>query len=302
MPRRRMIDPFFYTDAKVGKLSRDERSLIVGCVCQADDEGRLQGDPAFLKSQIFKYDKDLDDTTVQKLRDICLGKMKSWSATHPYRMALYSSSDEEYICFPNWAATNRPSHATKSQLPAPPPEALPLFSGKPQETSATPSSKAPETVTKSSGEPPPQSSLGQSSQGKVSIGKVREVQEDFTKFSDNETDLTDFLMKTMTQYISAGRARLLETGSYGTNLPPEKETFNKQQMAMLVLEQFWKQATGMKLSGTLWQGAFAALGKHPIEVMTRVFVKAARYHGGKHQSWKYFQTIIDEELAKSRSP
>lgn len=276
MPRRRMIDPFFYTDPKVGKLSRDERGLIVGCVCQSDDEGRLQGDPAFLKSEIFKYDNDLDNATIQKLRDACLKKMQSWPATHPYRMFLYSSSEEEYICFPNWSATNRPSHPTKSQLPPSPPEALPIFSRVPQEE-----------VPKESRDPPPQVS-----QVKVSIGQSSAVREDFTKFLDNKSDLTDFLRKTLTLHMS----------SAGEQLTPQKAA----QLGMPVLAAFWEQVVGTKLAGVLWQGAYDALQKYPVEWIAIAFVKAGPYQGGKHKSWKYFQAIIDEEMKKhppaARSP
>ena len=183
MPRRRMIGPEFWTDRKIGYLTRDERGFILGCIGQADDEGRLQADPAFLKAEIYKYDDDLDSAAVKELRDSCLAKMKSWPTIHPYYMALYYSSDEEYIFFPNWGATNRPSHATKSQIPPPPPEFLPLFS-----------STSPEIL-------PSASALGQVSQVKVSIGQVRAVQEDFRNYLDSEKDLTDFLTTTLTKYL-----------------------------------------------------------------------------------------------------
>jgi len=186
MPRRRMIDPFFWNDRKVGKLSRDGRSLIIGCVGQADDDGRLQADPAFLKSAIYKYDDDLDTTAVKELRDKCLSEMSTWPPTHPYRMVLYQSSDEEYIFFPNWNATNRPSHPSKSQLPPPPLESLPIFSG-----------TTPE-------EHPKASALGQSSLVKDSIVKSSAVREDFMKFIDSEKDLTDFLTTTLEKYLPRG--------------------------------------------------------------------------------------------------
>ena len=186
MPRRRMIDPFFWNDRKVGKLSRDGRSLIVGCVGQADDDGRLQADPAFLKSAIYKYDDDLDSTAVKELRDKCLSEMSTWPPTHPYRMVLYQSSDEEYIFFPNWNATNRPSHPSKSQLPPPPLESLPIFS-----------STTPEELPKAS-------ALGQVSQVKVRLGQVSAVQEDFRNYLDSERDLTDFLTTTLTDYMPRG--------------------------------------------------------------------------------------------------
>ena len=276
MPRRRMVDPFFYTDPKVGKISRDERSLIVGCVCQADDEGRLQGDPAFLKSQIFKYDKDLDDTAVQELRDSCLAKMQPWPKNHPYRMLLYINSDEEYIFFPNWGATNRPSHPTKSQIPSPPPELLPLFS-----------SETPEQGAKSS-------ALGQVSQVKVSIGQVSVVQEDFANL--NESELTDQLTTTLTKNISAGRAAAQV--AQGGELSPEQESTIKSRWGLEVLKKCWQDCIREKMPDAIMEGAGKALRQYSVDFVARVFAKGLPYKGGKHKSWNYFQTIIDEELEK----
>lgn len=289
MPRRRMIDPLFWDDRKVGKLSRDERSLIVGCVGHADDDGRLQADPAYLKATVFKYDDDLDQAGVQTLRDNCLTKMQSWPATHPYRMVLYHNSDEEYMFFPNWGATNRPSHPTKSQLPSPPLEPLPPVS-----------SESPETLPTSSETSPSQSRSGQSSQGQVRLGQVRVVQEDFTKFS-NESDLTESLTRTLTTEISAGRQRAAEGGlgggGPGGDLAPQEDARVRSQWGVGVLEQFWAQRVG-KMSTELFEGSLHALNKYPLEVIAKAFTKAARYKGGKHHRWNYIQTILDEETEK----
>ncbi len=284
MPRRRMIDPFFWNDRKVGKLSRDGRSLIVGCVGQADDDGRLQADPAFLKSSIYKYDDDLDSTAVKELRDKCLSEMATWPPTHPYRMVLYQSSDEEYIFFPNWNATNRPSHPSKSQLPPPPLESLPIFSG-----------TTPEELSKPS-------ALGQVSQVKVSIGQVSAVQEDFTKFLDSEKDLTDFLTTTLAKYISAGRVQVLAAEG-GRELPAETEATVRMNWGSPVLKKCWEDGVGEKIPNAIFDGARKALKQYPLEVVAKAFAKGVRYKGGKHKSWKYIQTIIDEEVEKrGRSP
>ncbi len=288
MPRRRMIDPFFWNDRKVGKLSRDVRSLIFGCVGQADDDGRLQADPAFLKSAIFKYDDDLDTAAVKELRDNCLSEMLTWPPTHPYRMVLYQSSDEEYIFFPNWNATNRPSHPTKSQLPAPSPELLPIFSSASPENSTRPSA------------------LGQVSQVKGSIGQVSAVQEDFARVSDSETDLTDLLMTTMTKNISAGRAQAA-VGLEGQPLPPETEATVRANWGIQVFKKCWKDGVGGDMPTAIFEGASKALRQYPLEVVAKAFAKGVRYKGGKHKSWKYIQTILDEEMEKrgierNRSP
>ena len=292
MPRRRMIDPFFYNDPKVGKVSRDERSLIVGCICQADDDGRLQGDPAFLKSQIFKYDKDLDDAAVQTLRDSFLAQMKSWPVNHPYRILLYSNSGEEYIFFPNWAATNKPSHPTKSQLPPPPPESLPIFSGAPQESVEKSAREAPEPLAPRS---------GQSSQGKVSIGQVSAVQEDFAKSLDSDIELTDLLTTTLTKTISAGRAAA-QTSLGAEALSPEQESTIKSQWGIQALKKCWQDGVGGDMPQAIFEGASKALKQYPLKVVAKAFAKGVRYKGGKHKSWKYFQTIIDEEMERTRAP
>lgn len=299
MPRRRMIDPFFWDDHKVGKLSRDERSLIVGCIGHADDEGRLEANPPYLKATIFKYDDDLDNAAVKKLRDSCLAKMQSWPANHPYRMVPYSSSDEEYICFPAWDATNRPSHPTKSRLPAPSPELLPILSSASPEDIAKPSGESPEGLRPRS---------GQSSQGKGSIGQVSAVQEDFTKFLDLENDLTDFLMTTLTKNICAGRARALEAGgdpggAGPGELTPETEAAVRMNWGIQVLKKCWKDGVGEDMPTAIFDGARKALKQYPLEVVAKAFAKGVRYKGGKHKSWKYIQTIIDEEIQKrGRSP
>jgi len=262
MPRRRMVDPFFWNDRKVGKLSRDERSLILGCVGHADDDGRLEADPSYLKAMIFKYDEDLDSAVVKELRDSCLSKMQSWPANHPYRMVLYTSSDEEYIFFPAWGATNKPSHPTESQLPAPPPELIPIFS-----------SPCPEELAKPSGVAPSQSRSGQSSQGKVRLDESREVQEDFTNYLNSEKDLTDFLTQTLTEYLPRGPTHV-----------------------MSVVKKLWLQGTSQEIGEDVFQVVYLALRKYPPRVLAKSLVKGMRYSPNKVKPAKYIQTVFDEQM------
>ncbi len=178
MPRRRMIGPDFWNDHHVGTLSRDERVFLLGCVGNADDEGRLIGHAAYLKAGIFMYDDDLTTTQVQEMKQGCLDKMASWPITHPYRLTPYQNSNEEYLFFPNWGEHQKPSHPAKSKLPAPSLETLPIFS-----------QQSHEEVPKDSRESPSQDRLGQSSLGKVSLGKVSAVPEDFTRYLSKEPRL-----------------------------------------------------------------------------------------------------------------
>lgn len=268
MPRRRMIGPEFWTDRKIGYLTRDERGFILGCIGQADDEGRLQSDPAFLKAEIYKYDDDLDSAAVKELRDSCLSKMETWPANHSYHMVSYINSDEEYIFFPNWGDIQKPSHPTKSKLPTPPPELLPLFSSAPQEP-----------VVQSARESPSQSSLGQSSQGKYSIGKSSAVLEDFTKYLDSEKDLTDFLTTTLTKYLPRGPTAAVD-----------------------VLYKLWEQAMGQTMPQTIFELTFDAVRKYPVPVLARSYAKLVKYKGGKTGSWKYLDKILKEQMEKEKPP
>lgn len=274
MPRRRMIDPDFWRDSRTKRLPPVERLFFLGMVGHADDEGRLLADPAYLRSIIFPYD-DFSLETIQSMRDHIL-------ETNP-NAQLYVVDGEEYLYFRKWSRYQKPSHAQPSKLPKPP---------ELQES-------VQEQITESIQEPdqpqaglvPSQVSQGQSSQGKDRSGKV---QEDFTGFINSDKDLTDFLMTTLIRHMSSRRERARQ----GAGATPEKERAVAAQWAMPVLEKFWEQVAGAKLSGVLWQGAYSALQNYPVEVIARAFVKAAPYKGGKHKSWKYIQTIIDEELEK----
>jgi hypothetical protein len=276
MPRRRMLDPSFFDDMNVSNLTRDERLFLLGCVRNSDDEGRLNGHPAYLKAQIFMYDTDIDFECIQQIKDSTLKNMESWRDDNIWLLIPYQNGEKDYLYFPNWSAHQKPSHPTPSKLPSPP------------DILTKPARTIPEDITKGSGGAPPQYSLGQSSLGQVSIGKVREVQEDFTKvLNKSESDLTDFLTKTLTKYISAGREQ-----AQGLD-----ERALASRWGIPVLEKFWGQAVG-EMPGEVFGGALEALKKYPLDIVARAFVKAVRYRGGKYQKWKYVQTILDEQAGK----
>ena len=300
MPRRRMLDPSFFDDAYVANLTAYERLFLLGCLRNADDEGRLKGHHAYLKAEIFMYDDDITLERMKEMKDSTLEKMAEWPEDNIWRLCPYNNGGSDYLYFPNWYEQQKPSHPSPSKLPAPP-EGI---SRKPLTNLSTPSGVAPEAVKSPS-------ALVKVSQVKDSIGQssLVEVHEDFRKFSTNESDLTDFLTKTMKKYISAGRQRALaavaEGGGASTGeLPPDKEAFTRGQWGIIVLEAFWKQMVGAALSRGLWNAGHEALKKHPVEVVARAFVKAGRYEGGKHKSAKYIETIISELTGQehNRSP
>ena len=270
MPRRRMLDPSFTDDIHVAKLTRDERLLLIGCVRNGDDDGRLRAHPAYLKAEIFMYDDDIDLERMKELKQSTLEKMKTWPKGNIWRMIPYENSGEDYLYFPNWDAQQKPSHPTPSKLPPPPeiPEKAPQSS-----------SKCQEEVPKDSRVTPSQSSIGQSSQVKYSIGQVSAVQEDFTKFLDSESDLIDFLTSTLTKYLPRGPTWLAT-----------------------VLKKLWFQAMGEEMKHPVFDLTLQAVKQYPPVVLARAYVKAIKYHGGKTGSWKYLDKILKEQAGKGKPP
>lgn len=274
MPRRRLLDPSFTDDSEVAQLTRDERLFLVGCLRNADDEGRLSGHRVYLKSGIFMYDEDIDLERMQEIKESVLEKMNSWHCDNVWLLLLYQNSHLEYLYFPNWFAFNKPSHPTPSKIPVPPPRAS--SSGEVPEVLPSPSREAPEAL-------PSPSDLSQVKSGQERAGKVREIQIDFKNHFQSQSDLTDFMTTKLTESISAAR----QAGAH------------EEQWAIAVLDEFWKQAVG-KMKSEIFMGGLEALKKYPVPVVARAFVKAGRYQGGKHQKWKYIQTIIDEEMGKQK--
>jgi len=106
-----MIDPSIWTDVKIGNLTRDERLLFIGCFSNADDEGRLPGNPAFLRSVIFPYD-DLSVEEVRRMRDRVASVCKNF--------IVYTVGEDEYIAFRKWREYQSVRYPQPSKYPAPP--------------------------------------------------------------------------------------------------------------------------------------------------------------------------------------
>lgn len=72
MARKRMINPSFWTNRKIIRLSMLERLLFIGLISHADDEGRLWNDGLSLKANIFPT----DNVTLDELGK-CLERLAS---------------------------------------------------------------------------------------------------------------------------------------------------------------------------------------------------------------------------------
>jgi DnaD/phage-associated family protein len=111
MPRQRFIHPDIWGDKKIAKLTFIERLFFIGCFSNADDEGRMIGDPAYLRSMIFKYD-DLTLEQIKEIRDRVLLVNKN--------LILYQVDGEEYLFFAKWKEYQKPKYPTPSKIPPPP--------------------------------------------------------------------------------------------------------------------------------------------------------------------------------------
>jgi len=109
--RQRWIHPDFWTDPDIGRLTREERLFFIGCFSNADDEGRLLGNPAYLRSTIFPYD-DISIAEVQAMRDRVVEVCQN--------LVLYEVDGDECLAFRRWERYQSPRYPKPSKLPPPP--------------------------------------------------------------------------------------------------------------------------------------------------------------------------------------
>ena len=110
MARKRMIDPSIWADDGFGTLSSDAKVMFIGLFSNADDEGRLPGEPKYLASIIFPY-RGITTPKAQKILHEIEEKMKSVTF---YRVELKS-----YIQFENFLKYQTLNKPTKSKYPQP---------------------------------------------------------------------------------------------------------------------------------------------------------------------------------------
>lgn len=115
MARIRSIKPEFWDDRKLARLaSRDARLLYIGLWNLSDEWKRLNGDPQWIKGQIFPYDDDIDASAVSKL----LAELEN-----PQLGAVmaYEADGDPYLYLPKLGRHQRlEPEKVKSRLPEPP--------------------------------------------------------------------------------------------------------------------------------------------------------------------------------------
>jgi hypothetical protein len=106
MPRKRMIDPEFWTDEAIGNWGFASRLFYIGLWNFADDSGRFKANLSLLKAQIFPYDEKIDFEEIK----MDIGSKVLWYE-HEYLQYGYIRNFNKY---------QRIDRPTPSKLPTPP--------------------------------------------------------------------------------------------------------------------------------------------------------------------------------------
>lgn len=93
MARKRTIQPNIWQDEGFGLLKPLAQLIYIGCITQADDDGRLIGHPAVIKSMLFPYGLVTLEEVFDSLEELN-AQMKNF---------IYYEVDKNYfIQFKNW--------------------------------------------------------------------------------------------------------------------------------------------------------------------------------------------------------
>lgn len=113
MARMRSLKPEYYADEELAtKTDRNTRLLYPGLWGLADEHGRLRGNPAWIKGQIFPYDDDLTPADV----DGMIGQLEAIK-----NVVRYEADGAKYLYLPNLAKHQRlDTDKVPSKLPVPP--------------------------------------------------------------------------------------------------------------------------------------------------------------------------------------
>lgn len=107
MARKRMIDPNFWTDEKLGECCIEERLLFMGLISNANDEGYGRANPKLLKSIIFPYD------------DFKANDLEKWiyHLAELHIVILFTYDEQTYYYLPNFLKHQTINKPTKSTFP-----------------------------------------------------------------------------------------------------------------------------------------------------------------------------------------
>jgi hypothetical protein len=112
MARKRMIDPSFWEDLDIAKLSVPARLCFLGMLSHADDDGRIEADPRYIKRAVFGFDDELSSGDVAHLL--------SEIVTSCSNVIFYEVNGRALAAFRNWERYQYIQKPQASKLPPPP--------------------------------------------------------------------------------------------------------------------------------------------------------------------------------------
>jgi len=111
MARQRFIWPDIWSDPNFAKLSPNGKVFYIGLFSNADDEGRIMADPAYLKSMIWPCEPKRKVSETLRTRSEVIYSMRN--------VKLYKRGGNEYIQLLDWHKWQSPKYPQPSKLPAP---------------------------------------------------------------------------------------------------------------------------------------------------------------------------------------
>lgn len=112
MARIRTLKPELWQDEAFGVLSHEAQLVFIGLITQADDEGRLTGNPARLRAMLFPYRAEMPAEHVDGLLD---------ELDDAGLIVRYDDEEgRKYVFLRSWTIHQRISHPKPSPLPPPP--------------------------------------------------------------------------------------------------------------------------------------------------------------------------------------
>lgn len=115
MPRKRVIDPGFWTDSILGTMPLETRLLYIASWNLANDAGLLEGDPAWIRAQVFPYDQRIQVEDVER----CVMQL-----INSRRLLLYEVQGRRYLVIAKFHRWQKVAHPAESKLPMPPVDVL----------------------------------------------------------------------------------------------------------------------------------------------------------------------------------
>jgi len=117
MARKRTIEPNIWQDEDFGMLSPIAQLIYIGCITQADDDGRLIGHPSVLRSTIFPYGIITMEQVFDAIEELNI-KMKNF--------VYYEANNTYFVQLGSWEKHQKQQsdRRQKSLYPAPSKEIL----------------------------------------------------------------------------------------------------------------------------------------------------------------------------------